>query len=98
MTRVYRLAVTYPGGSLEPGWEPLGWRAAPDETFGYDEREFCWPARRNYLTKGGADTAARVLRGYGAEVTIERSDPVTWPAAQAGEADNHTLIPGGGAA
>jgi hypothetical protein len=86
MTRVYRLAVTYPPGSLEWGWEPPGWE--PDEyriTSGtdagaWDSEAFRWPANRLCLSMGTAKRRAAIFRKYGAEVTIEPSDPVTWPA------------------
>jgi hypothetical protein len=83
MTRVYRLNVTYPPGSLEPGWEPPGWTITGPN--GYEDRpDFRWPRERLYLSRSGAKTGADLFRKYGAEVTIERSDPVTWPDAEGG--------------
>jgi hypothetical protein len=91
MTHVYRLAVQYPPGSLEPGWAPPGW--SPEEhritsdgpDGGWDSGEFRWPRERQYLSRSGANTGAGLFREYGAEVTIERSDPVTWPSAGGGQ-------------
>lgn len=88
MTRVYRLNVTYPPGSLEYGWEPpelSGW--APVLSFtpeGEGDDVFRWPQNRACLTLGTAKRRAKLFRKYGAEVTIERSDPVTWPGADGG--------------
>lgn len=85
MTHVYRLQVTYPPGSLEYGWEPpepSGW--APERSFtpeGEDDDVFRWPQNRLCLTLGTAKRRAKLFRTYGAEVTIERSDLVTWPDA-----------------
>ena len=81
-TYIYRLRVSYPPNALEPGWEPPGWTITGPN--GYEDyREFNWPQRRNDLTRNGAVVAKRVLEGYGATVTIERSEPVTWPSTQA---------------
>lgn len=37
------------------------------------------PARRHFMSRSGAEDRARLLRSWGATVTIERSEPVTWP-------------------
>lgn len=37
------------------------------------------PARRHYLTRQGANHHAETLREAGATVTVNPSDPVTWP-------------------
>lgn len=77
---VYRLVVEYPPGSLEWGWEPPGW----------DRRRllvgkvpFRWPVNRLCFTSATAKRRAGLFRKYGADVTIERSAPVTWPGATA---------------
>jgi hypothetical protein len=74
---VYRLDVTLPPGSDEPGWRPAGWQHRSDWP-DYQQR-FAWPERRHYLSLGGANGQARVFRSYGAKVKIVRSNPVTWP-------------------
>jgi hypothetical protein len=83
VTHVYRLIVRYPPRSQEPGWEPPGWE--PD-TLRYpgaprdeDDGSFRWPQNRLCLTPGTAKRRADLFRKYGAEVTIERSEPVAWP-------------------
>jgi hypothetical protein len=76
---VYRLQVTFPPGALRYGWEPPGWE--PDRDDQLDpacDVYFRWPAIRDYLTKTNADRRAALLRSYGAEVTVLRSQPVTW--------------------
>lgn len=85
MSRIYRLAVTYPEGSREPGWQPPGWESYDPSSPLHDTewQDFRWPRERKYLSKPGAEHGASVFRRYGATVTIERSDPVTWPAAGA---------------
>jgi hypothetical protein len=81
-TYVYRLIVTYPEGSKDPGWEPPGWTITGPN--GYkDSGEFRWPRQRCYLSLSGARNARSIFEAYGARVTIERSEPVTWPASRA---------------
>lgn len=84
-THVYRLDVTYPPRSQEPGWEPPGWE--PDYTVGpggSDDEfyQFRWPASRLCLSAATAKRRADLFRKYGAEVTVVRSLPVEWPAIQ----------------
>jgi hypothetical protein len=85
MTRVYRLVVEYPPRSREPGWEPPGWEPVrilgESESFGEYGEEFRWPANRLCLSAATASRRAQIFRKYGAEVTVERSEPVTWPPA-----------------
>jgi len=80
-TYVYRLIVGYPPGSLEPGWEPPGWE--PQFHYDYEgpvDDPFRWPANRLCFSASTAKRRADLFRKYGAEVEIERSAPVTWPA------------------
>lgn len=89
---VYRLVVEYPTGSLEPGWEPPGWEPEPYVTYnpeGPDGDGFRWPANRLCFSASTAKRRAGLFRRYGAKVTIERSDPVTWPETVA-----RTVTPG----
>lgn len=80
-TRVYRLVVEYPPGSLDRGWEPRGWEPEPGPYIPEQEGpEFRWPANRLCLTPATARRRADLFRRYGATVTVEVSDPVTWPA------------------
>lgn len=88
LVRVYRLAVTLPEGSTEPGWEPEGWYeiceqrgwvASDRETGAEYDPPFAWPRRKLYLSKLSAETRAKLLRSYGATVEIEESEPVAWP-------------------
>lgn len=83
MTYVYRLNVTYPPRSREWGWEPPGW--APEGTLSsesVDDGYFRWPASRMCLTLGTAKRRADLFRKHGAEVEIERSEPVAWPTVK----------------
>lgn len=79
-TYVYRLNVIYPEGvdwrNPPEGWMPM----VVDGPEGQDIQTFTWPTRRHYMSREGAEDRARLLRGWGCTVTIERSDPVTWPA------------------
>jgi len=89
VTRVYRLAVTFPEGCDAPGWEPADWAAICDD-YGWSDsnygmrtqREwFGWPRRRLSFTRTAAEKRAALLRRCGATVTVEASNPVTWPGA-----------------
>lgn len=103
MTYVYKLVVTLPEGSDAPGWEPDDWAAICDD-YGWsssdygmrDQRPWLGFARtarrRQSFTRAAAEKRKVLLERCGATVTIERSDPVTWP----GEANNHTLNSAGG--
>lgn len=75
-TYVYRLVVKYPEGV---DWRnpPEGWEARIGGIEDGDQ-EFSWPRRRNFLSKGGADNLARLLREWGCAVEVERSKPVEW--------------------
>jgi hypothetical protein len=86
---LYRLGITYPEGSQEPGWEPPGWREGlavdlgrgqPDDDWrpGYCY-DFRWPRRRTYLSRAAAERQARLLERCGAKVTVVQSLPVEWP-------------------
>ena len=79
-TFVYRLHVTLPEGSDEPGWEPEGWIADVwYDADGEQSREFSWPRKRHCLSQSTANRWARQLRAWGANVVVERSNPVAWP-------------------
>lgn len=70
---VYRLDVTYPEGVnwLNP---PAAWEPGDDP----EGSGFQWPRVHPYLSRSGAKSRADLLVRYGCEVTIERSNPVTW--------------------
>lgn len=74
--RVWRLDVTYPEGSDAPDWEPANWIP----TYDPEDRGFEWPRLRLYLSRSGAESRAKLLRGYGATVTVVGSEPVEWTA------------------
>lgn len=86
---IYRLDVLYPEGSrFDPEhpedrrwdhWEPPGgtWDPGYSADPEYDDR-FRWPAERLYLSSSAAKRRAALFEKYGAKVTIERSEPVTW--------------------
>lgn len=89
---VYRLVVEYPQGSLEQGWEPalyrdrewrrqLPLRERVRLSVG-GGRRFSWPKERQFLSSDGAWARAWWLKACGAEVTILRSQPVTWVDAE----------------
>ena len=88
--RVYRLDVTYPEGSRDPGWEPPDWREGLAVDLGYVhvDREvglewypdFRWPRRRFYLNRAAAENRQRLLERCGAKVEVCASDIVNWPA------------------
>lgn len=87
--RVYRLDITYPEGSREPGFRPYGWedylRSLPVLKRRRLRREgFRWPRERMFLSSSGAYERAALLRAFGADVTVLRSDPVRWPAQGTG--------------
>jgi hypothetical protein len=84
-TYAYRLRVTLPPEAADPSWEPEAWTGKlppypeggmPPEAL---EDGFRWPRQRRFLSASGARKQASLFREYGAEVTIERSAPVTWP-------------------
>jgi hypothetical protein len=85
---LYRLVVTKPEGSEEPGWAPEGWEEICEargwwDPSAYGENDpppFGWPKRRLYLSAASAEYRAGLMRDYGATVVVERSDAVTWPA------------------
>ena len=80
-TRVYRLDVWYPSGDRYAEWEPPGWdeTSMDPDTGAVVDVPFRWPMVRQYLSKNGAETRAKLLRSYGATVTVVASEPVTWP-------------------
>ena len=87
---VYRLAVTLPPGSDAPGWEPdswvewceeHGWEEYEQDTGARNAPTFSWPRllqRKHFLSAPGAERRARMLRGFGALVEVERSQAVQW--------------------
>lgn len=85
---VYRLVVVLPEGSDVAGWEPENWEDWCEkhdhwineyETGASVTPPFRWQTRRNFLSKAAADRRAEWLREFGATVTVEKSNPVTWP-------------------
>jgi hypothetical protein len=82
---VYRLTVELPEEASDPSWRP------PDGTWDDDQEKhpredeegypipWRWPSRRLFTSKDTADRTAAKLRSWGATVTVERSNPVTWP-------------------
>lgn len=87
MTRqlyAYRLVVTYPEDSNEVDWVPEGWEAICEKKGWSDHNHpmdipFAWPRRRIYFSSSAANERAELLRLYGATVTVERSNAITWP-------------------
>ena len=88
-TYVYRLDVTYPEGSEQPGWEPADWREGLAVDLGRGSAgdgytpewcaDFTWPRRRTYISAVAAERRKALLERLGAKVTVVRSAPVTWP-------------------
>lgn len=77
-SRLYRLIIEKPAGSDQPGWRPAGW----DDNGPFvdpDSGVFRWPVARTFLTRAAAENKANKFRAYGAKVTIQESNPVTWP-------------------
>jgi hypothetical protein len=99
--RVYRLDVTYPPGSLEPGWEPPGWDpletdtdwvVTPDDDMAWAG----WPKNRLYLSASSAQRRANRFRKYGATVEVERSELVLWPGeGLIGDRGRISVLPAG---
>jgi len=86
--RIYRLAITYPEGSHEPGWRPASYddprflaTLTARQRREHKKRPFQWPRERQFLSSSGAYGRAMVLRWYGAQVEVLASDPVTWPGS-----------------
>ena len=88
MTTLYRLVVTLPEGSQQPGWQPPDWPDICDEN-GWSEshggatlaREWPgWPKRRMWFSLAAAAKAAEYLERCGATAVLQHSHPVTWPA------------------
>jgi hypothetical protein len=82
---VYKLDVTYPEGSLEPGWVPANWmdpeilaRMTRRQRRRHKKEEFRWPREHLFLSASGANERAWWLRACGATAVVRRSDPVTW--------------------
>lgn len=82
---VYRLVITYPEGSHEPGWKPGCWGALlkgikdRGQRRAVRERGFRWPRERVFLSADGAWHRAWTLTRFGAQAEVERSEAVTWP-------------------
>lgn len=84
---VYYLEISYPAGSLAPGWRPRAWRSAETAKFlsrkhrrELRRREFRWPRERMFLSSSGAWGRAAYLTWCGAAVQVHRSLMVLWPA------------------
>jgi hypothetical protein len=85
----------YPEGSREPGWRPECWQDPEPGSLlvpsalrelgkarlrrALAKREFRWPVPKRRLSAPAAYIQAWVLRCYGAEARVIRSNPVTWP-------------------
>jgi hypothetical protein len=82
--RVYRLLIAYPAGSDDPDWTPACWgemlAAVKDRTErrSLRRRGFRWPRERMFLSASGAWSRAALLTMFGAQVTVQPSEPVTW--------------------
>jgi len=96
VTRVWRLDIIYPEGSREPGWHPACWddpgylaslpRRLRKTLRRWKRAGFRWPREREFLSSSAAYDRAALLRAWGADVLVQRSDPVTWPdPVRAGE-------------
>jgi len=88
--RVYRLVVEYPPGALDGCWQPSSWDPYNDDRDSWtpapDEGPvFRWPQNRLCLSPSTAARRANLFVKYGAKVTIEPSDAVTWPTPPADE-------------
>lgn len=82
---VFRLDIIYPEGSREPGWQPDSWESflrslPPLQRRRVRKAGFRWPRERMFLSSSSAYDRACLLRAFGADVQVLRSDPVTWPA------------------
>ena len=84
-TYVFRLIITYPEGSQEPGWRPALWSdpgyiaTLPRlERWQLRRARFRWPRERLFLSASSAWFRAWTLARYGAQVRIRRSEQVTW--------------------
>lgn len=81
---VYRLTVELPEGSDDPTWRPPAgtWNDDPESQPREDEEgdpiPWRWPHRRLFTSKNTAERQAKKLRSWGATVTVEQSNPVTW--------------------
>jgi hypothetical protein len=89
-TYLYRLEIVYPEGSVfDPerpedrrwlDWEPENWQGWGGEWDGNPDHDdsFRWPRTRLFLSQTAAKRRAELFEKYGAKVTIERSEAVTW--------------------
>jgi hypothetical protein len=84
---VYRLIVVYPEGSHAPGWKPTIWgdkeflKTLPLRvrlSMPIRPAKFRWPRERMFMSSDSAWGRAHFLKACGAEVTVLRSQPVTW--------------------
>lgn len=87
---IWRLKVVYPEGSHEKGWRPALWsdpeflkKLSRDERRALRKREFRWPGERMFLSSSGAWGRAGLLLAYGAQVDVQRSERIQWPAEPA---------------
>lgn len=80
--RLYRVEiVSYPEGSDEEGWQPEGWE--PPFSSPRFDGGFFWPSTSKvYKSRSGATGRANLLRDYGAEAIVVRSNPITWEATE----------------
>ena len=96
--RVFRLEITYPEGSRLPGWVPERWESwlrslPPLQRRQARKAGFRWPRERMFLSSSSAYERAWLLRAFGAEVEVLRSDPVTWPAHWPGRTRQRPATP-----
>jgi hypothetical protein len=81
---VYKLVVSYPPGSDEPGWVPFCWNELLAGVKDRRQRQalrrrgFRWPKERLFLSHSGAWGRAGLLSWCGATVEVRRSGEVTW--------------------
>jgi hypothetical protein len=81
---VYRLVIQYPEGSDRPGWKPACWGALlksikdRGRRRAVRERGFRWPRERLFLSADGAYSRMGLLMQFGAQVQVQRSEPVIW--------------------
>jgi len=81
---VYRLVISYPPGSQEPGWKPACWDALlrdvkdKRERAAVRKRGFRWPRERKFMSASAAYRRSLLLQWFGATVDVQRSEPVTW--------------------
>jgi len=84
---VWRLLITYPAGSQEPGFRPYCWGnllAEMDwrQRIKARRRGFRWPPERTWLSESPAEYRAWWLTRCGATVVLQKSAAVQWEDAE----------------